>query len=425
MESRDVDVQGKTLNFLSASELKKFLEVADRHVSDDAKKVINYLIKHNSTYMKSMGTGENDNVLIDFLEESKPEKKEEREVWNALKSLNSSGRLLEVPTFLTQEQYDAIVNEEMPVDEVIMNLSTEEGRNKAAEKWMPLVYKVAHMYSGKCNLSFEDLVSAGLEGLVNAINKYGKNKGKKFNDEIEQREEEIENEIDELENDDADDNNEKRISDDKDMLDVLKDVKKSEFSTFKHFAWKMVQYAIISDIRDVSRNVRIPISAQRKLTKKSKEDPESKDYLPKNNCVSGDFIVGKDEDKDRTLFDTMHLFGDSADLGLLDKDIEAKWKEVYAALDRRFDKKTMFIFYSTHGLNGYEKMSNKELAKKYGVVASDISYYTKLVFRYIMTDEGMQKKFSEIHRMTMDRKHEMDDSENQYGSVPAEIVKNV
>ena len=73
MESRDVDVQGKTLNFLSTSELKKFLEVADRHVSDDAKKVINYLIKHNSTYMKSMGTGENDNVLIDFLEESKPE----------------------------------------------------------------------------------------------------------------------------------------------------------------------------------------------------------------------------------------------------------------------------------------------------------------------------------------------------------------
>ena len=55
MESRDVDVQGKTLNFLSTSELKKFLEVADRHVSDDAKKVINYLIKHNSTYMKSMG----------------------------------------------------------------------------------------------------------------------------------------------------------------------------------------------------------------------------------------------------------------------------------------------------------------------------------------------------------------------------------
>ena len=43
----------------------------------------------------------------------------------------------------------------------------------------------------------------------------------------------------------------------------------------------------------------------------------------------------------------------------------------------------MDIWYSFNGLNGYEKIKNKDLCAKYNMIASNITYYVHQVNAYI------------------------------------------
>ena len=49
--NQGIDVQEDAVNYLEVGDLKKYLSVADKFISDDAKYVINWLIDNNATYM--------------------------------------------------------------------------------------------------------------------------------------------------------------------------------------------------------------------------------------------------------------------------------------------------------------------------------------------------------------------------------------
>ena len=49
-------LQNGVIDYISAAELKKYLEIADKFISDEAKEITQWLIDNNSTYIKDYGS---------------------------------------------------------------------------------------------------------------------------------------------------------------------------------------------------------------------------------------------------------------------------------------------------------------------------------------------------------------------------------
>lgn len=68
----------------------------------------------------------------------------------------------------------------------------------------------------------------------------------------------------------------------------------------------------------------------------------------------------------------------------------------------KYDKKTCDIFYSYYGINGYDKMKNKELAEKYGINNSAISYYLKKCTDTIKNDRKVRQYIEKQLKESLD-----------------------
>ena len=181
--NQGIDVQEDAVNYLEVGDLKKYLSVADKFISDDAKYVINWLIDNNATYMsKFVG----DNALQSFYNKGIPKDASLKPLYAAIGKLNKKNRLLEIPVFLSKEQFDGIIDKTINIDDILLDLSTEKGRSAVVEKYNPLVWKIARSFNGKSGLTLDELYSAGLEGLTWAMNSYGKKseKRKKLEDKL-------------------------------------------------------------------------------------------------------------------------------------------------------------------------------------------------------------------------------------------------
>ena len=55
LEGRQLDVQDNGMNFIDADDLKKYIDIAKNFLSSDAMTIINYMIKHNTTYVETLG----------------------------------------------------------------------------------------------------------------------------------------------------------------------------------------------------------------------------------------------------------------------------------------------------------------------------------------------------------------------------------
>ena len=160
--NQGIDVQEDAVNYLEVGDLKKYLSVADKFISDDAKYVINWLIDNNATYMsKFVG----DNALQSFYNKGIPKDTSLKPLYAAIGRLNKKNRLLEIPVFLSKEQFDGIIDKTINIDDILLDLSTEKGRSAVVEKYNPLVWKIARSFNGKSGLTLDELYSAGLEGL--------------------------------------------------------------------------------------------------------------------------------------------------------------------------------------------------------------------------------------------------------------------
>ena len=157
--NQGIDVQEDAVNYLEVGDLKKYLSVADKFISDDAKYVINWLIDNNATYMsKFVG----DNALQSFYNKGIPKDASLKPLYAAIGKLNKKNRLLEIPVFLSKEQFDGIIDKTINIDDILLDLSTEKGRSAVVEKYNPLVWKIARSFNGKSGLTLDELYSAGL-----------------------------------------------------------------------------------------------------------------------------------------------------------------------------------------------------------------------------------------------------------------------
>ena len=69
---KKLSVQSDSINYIESKDLKKYLRVADKFLSDAAKEVINYLIVNNKSYLSDLATDNEENVLAGFYNAGMP-----------------------------------------------------------------------------------------------------------------------------------------------------------------------------------------------------------------------------------------------------------------------------------------------------------------------------------------------------------------
>lgn len=348
-EGKDsLNVQENVINYIDTKQLEDYLSIASKFINEDARFVISWLIDNNDKYIQMFG--DSDNALAAFFDKGMPSDNSLKPLYSALKRLNDNGLLLQVPVFQTKEQFDAIISKKISIDSIVLDLTSEEGRNKVVQQYQPLIHKIVKQWIGKSNLSIDDLYSAANYGFTYAMNFYGKRR---------------------------------------------KTTKASDEAlagyTFGQYAAYMMRMWILEEIKNNSRTVRIPTSAQ-------KSEKKSTGKNLKNNTISGDMPIVKDEEGSKSFFDTMGKIDNSA-TEIDRKDLEKIWKEFYGILDANLSKKWMDSWYSFYGLNGHMKLKNKEIASKYNVTPSNVTYYCFKVNSYIKSNAKLMSLLTDAYQL--------------------------
>lgn len=373
-----LDIQDDTINYIDSANLKKYLEICDKFISNECKSIIKYLIDHNDTYISELSSDSDENALAGFYNNWKPSNKsnELKELYKNISILNKKNRLMEIPVFQSKEQFEAIINKTESPDSVILDLTSEAGRNQIAKKYEPLIHKIAKQFMGKSELSYEDLISAGNVGLIHAMNKYGKKSNKN-----------------------------------------VADLETIVGKTFTQYAAFMIRISILEDIKNLSQIVRVPISQQNAERRETGRNTKS-------NTVSGDKEISSSGDEgNKSLFD--YIGGtDNATRGIDNEDVEKLWKKFFKKLEEKFDKTTLDIWYSSFGVNGHEKMKKKDIAAKYGLVPSNISYYLYRVNTFIKTDKKMMEMMNDILELMTECKHDEDTDYDPEEGIHVKIQEN-
>lgn len=361
-----ITVQNNSVNYLSKAELEKYLEVANAFLSESTRNIINYLIDNNAKYISELSNDNEENALAGFYNYGKATTEEQKNLKTWIKDVNDSGRLLEIPVFQTKEQFDAIVNKTVAPDEIIIDFKTERGKNAILAKYTPLIHKICKQFHGKSNLEYDDLLSIADEAVAVAIRRYGQINRQKTDDEIA----------------------------------AVKGY------TFGQFIAYTIRNFILENIKNYSQTVRIPISQQQKEKKETGRNT-------KTNTVSGNKSIGHDDEGNKSLFDFMSDTSDSSS-GLDQEDMQKLWQEIFNDLEEKFEPKTMDMFYSFYGLNGRKALQNKELANKYNLMPSQITYYCFRVRNYIMTNKKILNKFKNLYELMKECQNDTDRM-NNYG----------
>lgn len=363
-------VQSDALNYLSVDDLKNYLEITDKFISDEAKEIINYLIVNNKTYISDLSTDDEENALAGFYNAGVPSKQDLKELYNALTAVIKSKKILEIPVFQTKEQFDSIINKEVSPDYVILNLESEEAQNELTKQYQPLLHKICRQYFGKSKFEYDDLMSIAYEGFIYAMRSFGKKKNE-------------DKELDE---------------------NIVK-------YTFLQYAAQMVRFAILDAINHQSRTVRIPKSEINKIRKQNGQ-------IAKDNTISGDLTIGinNSEDGNKTVFD----FIDSqeySDQTTNQEDLKILWNDIYKEIIKEFGEKIFNIWCSFYGLNDFEKLKNKELAQKYDVSNSSITYYCMKVNTFLQKNQKVHAMLINVYDLMKECLNEQDRMSKDHGEI--------
>lgn len=377
-EAKQINAQKDALGIISTARLEKYLKIADKFITDEAKFVVKFMITHED-WIKEMKKNGSTNPIVDFFNAGMPKDQSMAEFYKTISKLNKMKSLLEIPTFMTNEQFEGILSKSISPDEVFLDFNTESGRNEIAKKYTPLVHKIARSWIGKSAFDYDQLVSYAYEGLIWAINGYGK-KSKKQQKREERGEEEL-------------------------------DLTSYREYTFLSFASQMMRNCILDAIKKDSRLVRIPISQQNK-------EREENGMIAKSNSVSGDQPMGNGKDGEgQSLFDIVGGIenpGIQIDKGELDK----LWDQILKKLEEKFGPKTMDIFLNHFGFGDKEPLSGKDMAAKYGYKSpASITAEVMKVVNFIKKDKTMFARFTDIYELMREHREDIDDLDTQNDSM--------
>lgn len=408
--SKGLEVQGDSVNFINVKDLNKYLDMVGDKITDEALSIIGWLIEHNDTYVDDFG---GDNALETFYSKGIPSDENLKKLYGWIGNLKKQGRLLEVPVFQTREQFDGILKKEFALDEIVLDLETEKGRNAVAKKYEPLVHKIANQFHGKSALDDEELFSNGLLGLTMAMNDYGKpskTAQEQLEKDIAAARKAAEEEGSEMTPDEA----EEKLRKD------FEEANNKKGSSFKSYASWRIRQAIQGAIANESHTVRIPVSQQAKIKKEFGQIAKSYD-------VSGDDPLKGHKDDDgntRTLWD---VIGDMQGTGSgLDKEETKLAKEKFMkALKKKVGERNYEWIENAYKSDDDEtKIPNGEMAKKWKVTAGLVSSVCSkaAIKKLIMSDPELKKLaydwFERFEESLHDEMEQMIDSTRPYNLRP-------
>lgn len=233
------------------------------------------------------------------------------ELWQLLKDIKSNIRLL--PQYQTTQERESLMLGKLSMDDLTIDLDSQQGRNAATKVYMPMIYKIVNQYLGKSSLSKQELMSAALVGFTGAMNDWKRKTG----------DEDEENKV-----------------------------------TFKTYAAYRAKQQILNDMNELSH------------TLSGTNWYATKNYGDKLDAFSLDGILGDDDGEFKQ--DRLAILGVSDANWELNGDENKQWKSLFDLLEKMFTQREVDIFYRFFGLNGYKKEKSKDIAKSYGMSEGNI-----------------------------------------------------
>lgn len=257
-----------------------------------------------------------------------------KDIYSLAKKCGSEVRLL--PQMLTATQREFVIAKRIDVNDLTLDLETPKGRNEIAKRYMPLIEKLVHQYADKCPLSKEELRSAAMIGLTNAMNEY-KNP------------------------------------------EELEKAGKGGNMSFTNYAAYRIKQQILADITDFSRNVKISDYYQNKL-KDSGEDT--------NREFSIDRMFGDSEDGPMAI-DRFFGLADDNDF-MNNREEEQAFEKLFKRIESKFSQRDCVVFYKVWGINGYKPEKTKDIAKELGVSSPAITKICNKILKFMADDKECQ-----------------------------------
>ena len=242
-----------------------------------------------------------------------------------------------LPQLLSAYQREAVIAKKIDPNDLTLDLETERGRNAIAKKYIPLIEKLVKQFEGKSALSKEEIRSAAMTGLVNAMNDY------------------------------------------KNPEEMEKAGKEGNLSFTSYAAYRIKQQ-ILKDIDNFSRDVKISKYYQGKL----KDEGEDT-----NREFSIDALFANDDDDKAMSVDRFFQLSDE-DNSLEMREKEEMYAKLFKRIESKFSSRDCIVLYKVWGVNGHNKEKVKDIAKELGISSPAIVQICNRIIKFIASDKYCQ-----------------------------------
>lgn len=259
------------------------------------------------------------------------------DIQKQLKSLKNNIRLL--PQYQSKKEREEVMAGKLAMDDLVIDLETEAGRNAVAKLYTPMVYKIVSQREGKSRLDKAELISAGMEGLAKAINEFDKEKAGE--------------------------------------------------QSFKTYA----SYRILQSILDEENTNSHTLSGTNWYA--YKKEGSNLDTTSIDNLKLGDDEV----DSDRLAFLAVEDDLKWVDLSKTEKEY---WEMLFKELEKKFSSRDCNIFYRFFGLKEFwgKKEKSKDIAKSYGMSEGNVrNSVLNRMLKYILNDPKTRQAAEALRRI--------------------------
>ena len=272
-----------------------------------------------------------------------------------LQKLGNNIKLL--PMKMSEHEREELIAGSKAMDDLTMDLETEKGRSAVIKQYGPLVYKIANQFIGKENLDKAELISVGFEGLTQAMNTYQKPIDKSELEDDAEREE----------------------------------AEKAKRTSFKTWASYKIRWAILGEIYDNSRTIRMSYNDRRNAYTKGETT---------NLTTSLDSMVGKDGEEG-SMQD--HIAGLATTDTLTASEQQKRWDELFDELGKHFSKRDMVVFLKYFGLGGEKEEKGKDIAAEFNMTPAMVTHIvTKKILPYIKSNEDLMDIMGDLLAMRVE-----------------------
>ena len=272
-----------------------------------------------------------------------------------LQKLGNNIKLL--PMKMSEREREELIAGRKAMDDLTMDLETEKGRSAVIKQYGPLVYKIANQFIGKENLDKAELISVGFEGLTQAMNTYQKPIDKSELEDDAEREE----------------------------------AEEAKRTSFKTWASYKIRWAILGEIYDNSRTIRMSYNDRRNAYTKGETT---------NLTTSLDSMAGKDGEEG-SMQD--HIAGLATTDTLTADEQQKRWDKLFDELGKHFSKRDMVVFLKYFGLGGEKEEKGKDIAAEFNMTPAMVTHIvTKKILPYIKSNEDLMDIMSDLLAMRVE-----------------------